>query len=83
MIATEIIEINSRRLIRTYSDKGCLIQFGDQRYSEAIDPIGARRIYEETNIPIPANDVDISTRITALELKSETLFAAIEGGLTL
>ena len=44
----------SDTLIKTYSDKGMLIRGGFPfgLYSEAIDPIEANRLYEETDIPI-------------------------------
>ena len=54
MIITERAIINGREFIHTYSDDGFQIRkIGtDEIYSDAIDPIGVYRIYEETNIPI-------------------------------
>lgn len=45
-------------LIKTYSDKGMLIRggFPEGLYAEAIDPISANRMYEETDIPIPVEE---------------------------
>ena len=44
----------SDTLIKTYSDKGVLIEGGFPHglYAEAIDPIDMNRTYIETNIPI-------------------------------
>lgn len=41
-------------LVRTYSDAGMMIRggFPEGLYSEAVDPISAGRVYEETDIPI-------------------------------
>ena len=41
-------------LVRTWSDKGMYIRggFPEGLYSEAVDPVSARRVYEETDIPI-------------------------------
>lgn len=41
-------------LVKTYSDMGMMIQGGKPigLYPEAIDPIGANRVYVETDIPI-------------------------------
>ena len=45
-------------LIKTYSDKGMLIRggFPEGLYAEAIGPISANRMYEETDIPIPVEE---------------------------
>ena len=45
-------------LVRTYSDKGMMIQggFPEGLYAEAIDPISAGRTYVETDIPIPPEE---------------------------
>lgn len=53
MIVQEIIEENTT-LVKTYSDKGVMIQKKgtDELYSEAIDPQKFNREYEETDIQI-------------------------------
>ena len=45
-------------LVRTYSDAGMMIRggFPEGLYSEAIDPISAGRVYEETDIPIEEDE---------------------------
>ena len=55
MIIQEQIEND---LVKTYSDKGMMIRkIGtDELYSEAIDPKGFNREYEETDIPIEKHD---------------------------
>lgn len=45
-------------LVKTYSDRGMMIRggFPEGLYAEAIDPISAGRIYEETDIPIDEDE---------------------------
>lgn len=45
-------------LVKTYSDIGMMIRggFPEGLYAEAIDPISAGRIYEETDIPIDEDE---------------------------
>ena len=54
-----IQEIINETLIKTYSDKGVLIHGGypEGDYAEAIDPIRADRVYIETDIPIPSEEI--------------------------
>ena len=54
MIVRENITINNKQFIKTYSDKGMMIERDGVQYSEAIDPIefAEERIYTETDIPI-------------------------------
>ena len=49
----------SETLVRTYSDKGMMIHGGypEADYAEAIDPISFGRIYTETDIPIPSEEI--------------------------
>ena len=39
-------------LVRTYSDKGVMVEREGVTYSEAIDPTDLKREYIETDIPI-------------------------------
>ena len=39
-------------LVRSYSDKGMMIERDGELYCEAIDPKNVNRKYTETNIPI-------------------------------
>ena len=39
-------------LVRTYSDKGMMIERDGELYGDAIDPEHLGRIYTETDIPI-------------------------------
>lgn len=43
-------------LIRTYSDRGMMIERDGIRYAEAIDPKDSGRVYEETDQPIVPDD---------------------------
>lgn len=53
MIRTEIMVINGRRLIKTYSDSGMMVQNNDGvLYDVAIDPDGSGRLYTESTTPI-------------------------------
>lgn len=57
IIRTEKI-IKDKQFIKTYSDKGMMIERDNVQYSEAIDPIefAEERIYTETNIPIESEE---------------------------
>lgn len=66
MIKTEIITINGRRLQRTWSDAGFLIERDGAQYSEAVDPIGFDRVYEETTIPVEEEEATIDDYQKAL-----------------
>ena len=48
MIHTELIEINGRKLRRTYSDTHKIARAGVE-YDEAIDPVDTDREYTETD----------------------------------
>ena len=62
-IVTESIVINSRSFVRTYSDKGYMIERDGVHYSEAVDPANSGRTYTETNEPIPENDETVTSEI--------------------
>lgn len=49
MIVTEKITINGKEFVRTYSDKGFLIERDGALYSEALDPARYGRVYTETD----------------------------------
>ena len=66
MIKTEIITINGSQLQRTWSDAGFLIERDGAQYSEAIDPIGFDRVYEETTIPLEGEEATIDDYQQAL-----------------
>lgn len=52
MIIKENLTINGRGFVRTYSDKGMMVERDGVRYSEAIDPAEFGREYTETDEPI-------------------------------
>ena len=52
MITTRTETLNGRTFIVTASDSGFMISRDDELYSEAWDPEGTDRVYEETDIPI-------------------------------
>lgn len=52
MITTRTETLNNRTFIVTVSDNGLMISRDGALYSEAWDPEGTDRIYEETDIPI-------------------------------
>lgn len=47
MIVTEMIAVNGKDFIRTYSDRGLALEREGQVYSEAIDPAQLNRTYRE------------------------------------
>ena len=60
MIKTQIIEINGRKLIRTYSDMGHMIENQQGvRYSEAVDPENSGRTQTETNEKSPEMEDEV------------------------
>ncbi len=54
MIIREEITIKDKQFIKTYSDKGMMIERDGVQYSEAIDPVefAEERVYTETDVPI-------------------------------
>ena len=54
MIIREEITIKNKQFVKTYSDKGMMIERDGVQYTEALDPIeyADERIYIETDIPI-------------------------------
>ena len=58
MIVTENYTIKGKRFIRTYSDKGMVIEREGEQYAEANDPAELGRKYIETDIPIPADETE-------------------------
>ena len=56
MIKTENMTINGKPFIRTYSDKGFMVEREGVCYSEAIDPAEFNRQYTETDEPVEGMD---------------------------
>lgn len=56
MIKTEQLQINGKAFVRTYSDKGMMIEREGLVYSEAVDPAELGRTYTETDIPVLKED---------------------------
>lgn len=52
MIVTENMTINGVAFVKTYSDRGMMVERDGIRYSEAIDPAVFGRKYTETDEPI-------------------------------
>ena len=52
MIIKENLVIGERDFIKTYSDKGMMVEREGVRYAEAIDPAEFGREYVETDEPI-------------------------------
>ena len=70
MIKTEFFTIREDgvTLVRTYSDKGMMIERDGVRYDEAIDPEGMGRVYSETDIPVEYDgEIDDNILISMLE----------------
>ena len=66
MIKTELITVDNRQLRRTWSDVGFMIERDGAQYSEAVDPIDSGCLYEETTIPLEAEEATIDDYQQAL-----------------
>lgn len=60
MIITRTEIIGERSFIVSVSDSGFMISRDGALYSEAWDPEGTNRIYEETDIPIEGNEPELT-----------------------
>lgn len=58
MIVTENFDIKGKPFVRTYSDKGMMIEREGEQYAEANDPAELGREYIETDIPIEVDEPD-------------------------
>ena len=56
MIVTENLTVGGRAFVKTYSDKGMMVEREGVRYSEAIDPAEFGRVYTETDEPIEKDE---------------------------
>ena len=56
MIKTEQLQINGKAFVRSYSDRGMIIERVGLVYSEAVDPAELNRTYNETDTPVPKED---------------------------
>lgn len=56
MIIKETLTINNKTFIKTYSDKGMMVECDGVRYSEAIDLEYLGREYVETDEPIESTE---------------------------
>ena len=56
MIKTEQLQINGKAFVRTYSDRGMMIEREGLVYSEAVDPAELGRTYTETDTPVSKED---------------------------
>ena len=61
MIVKEKLTINGREFIRTYSDKGMMVEREGVQYSEAVDPAQFGREYTETDVPIETEVEEVMT----------------------
>ena len=56
MIVKENRTIGGKPFIKTYSDKGMMVERDGEQYAEAIDPAEFGREYTETDIPIETDE---------------------------
>ena len=68
MIKTESIEIKGRAFIRTYSDKGYMVERDGIRYAEAIDPAEFGRTYTETDEAIESPMTETEQKAAAYDI---------------
>ena len=66
MVKTETITINGNEFIRTYSDRGFMVERDGIQYDEAIDPVEFDRTYTETETPTETEATE-ADYISALE----------------
>lgn len=66
MLKTETVTYNGTEYIRTWSDKGVMIERDGAMYEEAVDPVDSGRTYTETDTPIPEKDAEEANYLTAL-----------------
>ena len=68
MIKTEDLYVDSRHLIRTWSDADVKIHggFPESDYEESIDSADSGRTYVETDIPIDSLDLDPAETLSIL-----------------
>ena len=67
MLKTEVLIINEKAYVRTWSDEGMMIERDSKLYEEAIDPAELGRTYTETEQEIPAGDATEADYLAALE----------------
>lgn len=63
MIVRENYMINDKPFVRTYSDKGMMVEREGVMYAEANDPAEFGREYTETDIPVEAPEDEPMTEI--------------------
>jgi hypothetical protein len=66
MLKTENVTYNGKEYIRTWSDKGMMLERDGALYEEAIDPVDSGRVYTETDTPVPVEEANESDYLTAL-----------------
>ena len=49
MIKTEQLDINGKEFVRTYSDRGLMVERDGVLYEEAVDPADTKRTYTESD----------------------------------
>lgn len=67
MLKTEVLIIDEKAYVRTWSDKGMMIERDGAIYEEAIDPAELGRTYTETEQEIPPREATEADYLTALE----------------
>ena len=58
MIVSKKIKIGENEFLKTYSDQGFYITRNSEKFAEAIDPLGIKREYTETNEKIESEGLD-------------------------
>lgn len=78
MIISEIITINDKQYLHTYSSAGFTIERDGEEYGDAIDPIDSDRVYTETNNKIEG---EIAEKLDPDEISAEEFMTLIEEAL--
>lgn len=80
MIISEIITINDKQYLHTYSSAGFTIERDGEEYGDAIDPVDSGRVYTET-----ANKIEVSAdeneNLAPDEISAEEFMALVEEAL--
>ena len=84
MIISEIITINDKQYLHTYSSAGFTIERDGEEYGDAIDPVDSDRVYTETKNKIEGGDghyIDKTETLDPDEISAEEFMALVEEAL--
>lgn len=80
MIISEIITINDKQYLHTYSSTGFTIERDGEEYGDAIDPVDSGRVYTETTNKIEGS-VGEDEILAPDEISAKEFMALVEEAL--